>query len=121
LYSISFTQSSGKSSVLDGLVGFSILPRGSGTVTKCPIIVQLMTISDDDREKEGIELEDFPEDGLINDHNLVRKRITELMERNNGAITETPIIVRVYSPDVVTLTVVDLPGIKRVSKPKKSA
>ncbi|ODM89898.1 Dynamin-1-like protein [Orchesella cincta] len=107
-------QSSGKSSVLDGLVGFSILPRGSGTVTKCPIIVQLITISGES-EEEGIELEDYPEDGRINDNDDVRAKITELMEKNNGAITDTPIIVRVYSPHVVTLTVVDLPGIKRLT------
>ncbi|ODM93301.1 Dynamin-1-like protein, partial [Orchesella cincta] len=110
-------QSSGKSSVLDGLVGFSILPRGSGTVTKCPIIVQLHTINDDDdnEEEEGIELEDFPEDGRSDDYDEVRAKIGELMERNDGAITETPIIVRVYSRNVITLTVVDLPGIKRLT------
>ncbi|CAL8117628.1 unnamed protein product [Orchesella dallaii] len=107
-------QSSGKSSVLDGLVGFSILPRGSGTVTKCPIIVQLVTINGD-KEEEGIELEDFLEDGRTQDYDDVRAKIAELMERENGAITDTPIIVRVYSPDVVTLTVVDLPGIKRIT------
>ncbi|CAL8117592.1 unnamed protein product [Orchesella dallaii] len=109
-------QSSGKSSVLDGLIGFSILPRGSGTVTKCPIIVQLITIAETkDKEEEGIELEDFPDDGRSQDYDEVRRKITELMERNGGAITDTPIIVRVYSPNVVTLTVVDLPGIKRLT------
>ncbi|ODM89897.1 Dynamin-1-like protein [Orchesella cincta] len=84
-------QSSGKSSVLDGLVGSSILPRGSGTVTKCPIIVQLITINSD-LEEEGIELEDYPEDGRMQDYDDVRAKITELMEKDGGAITDTPII-----------------------------
>ncbi|ODM94513.1 Dynamin-1-like protein [Orchesella cincta] len=108
------SQSSGKSSVLDGLVGFSILPRGSGTVTKCPIIVQLIT-TDAGKEEEGIELQDFLEDGRSQDYDEVRAKIATLMERNGGAIVDTPIIVRVYSPNVVTLTVVDLPGIKRIA------
>ncbi|ODM88746.1 Dynamin-1-like protein [Orchesella cincta] len=106
------SQSSGKSSVLDGLVGFSILPRGSGTVTKCPIIVQLIT-TDAGKEEEGIELQDFLEDGRSQDYDEVRAKIAALMERNGGAIVDA-IIVRVYSPNVVTLTVVDLPGIKRI-------
>jgi hypothetical protein len=34
-------QSCGKSSVLESLVGKSFLPRGTGIVTRCPIILQL--------------------------------------------------------------------------------
>ena len=34
-------QSSGKSSVLEGLVGRSFLPRGTGIVTRRPLILQL--------------------------------------------------------------------------------
>jgi len=50
-------QSSGKSSVLESLVGRSFLPRGTGTVTRCPTILQLIYTPKEDREyrtaKEG--------------------------------------------------------------------
>ena len=36
-------QSSGKSSVLENFVGRDFLPRGSGIVTRRPLVLQLMT------------------------------------------------------------------------------
>ena len=45
-------QSSGKSSVLESIAGRDILPRGSGIVTRCPLIMQL-------RRKEGMEYAEF--------------------------------------------------------------
>lgn len=43
-------QSSGKSSVLESLVGRDFLPRGTGIVTRCPLILQLIYCPIDDRE-----------------------------------------------------------------------
>lgn len=43
-------QSSGKSSVLEALVGRSFLPRGTGIVTRCPAILQLIYSPKEDRE-----------------------------------------------------------------------
>lgn len=40
-----FFQSSGKSSVLESLVGRDFLPRGSGIVTRRPLVLQLIHIS----------------------------------------------------------------------------
>lgn len=37
-------QSSGKSSVVEGIVGRDFLPRGSGLVTRCPLELQLVNI-----------------------------------------------------------------------------
>ena len=37
-------QSSGKSSVLESVVGRDFLPRGSGIVTRAPLILQLQTL-----------------------------------------------------------------------------
>lgn len=45
-------QSSGKSSVLENIVGKDFLPRGSGIVTRRPLILQLLY---DNTVKEGIE------------------------------------------------------------------
>lgn len=41
-----YVQSSGKSSVLESLVKKSFLPRGTGIVTRCPIILQLNQIKE---------------------------------------------------------------------------
>uniref|UniRef100_A0A3P9C1J0 dynamin GTPase n=1 Tax=Maylandia zebra TaxID=106582 RepID=A0A3P9C1J0_9CICH len=38
------TQSSGKSSVLESLVGRDLLPRGTGIVTRRPLILQLVHV-----------------------------------------------------------------------------
>jgi len=35
------SQSAGKSSVLESIVGRDFLPRGSGIVTRCPLILSL--------------------------------------------------------------------------------
>uniref|UniRef100_A0A671VIL6 dynamin GTPase n=1 Tax=Sparus aurata TaxID=8175 RepID=A0A671VIL6_SPAAU len=49
------TQSSGKSSVLESLVGRDILPRGTGVVTRRPLILQLVHIDPEDRRKSNEE------------------------------------------------------------------
>lgn len=48
-------QSSGKSSVLESLVGKDILPRGTGIVTRRPLILQLVHIDTEDRRKTSEE------------------------------------------------------------------
>lgn len=48
-------QSSGKSSVLESLVGKDILPRGTGIVTRRPLILQLVHIDPEDRRKPSDE------------------------------------------------------------------
>lgn len=45
-----FFQSSGKSSVIEGLVGKDFLPRGTGIVTRRPLILQLIHVSKNDTE-----------------------------------------------------------------------
>ncbi|KAG7173887.1 Dynamin-1-like 1 [Homarus americanus] len=44
------SQSSGKSSVLESLVGRSFLPRGVGIVTRRPLVLQLVYTSQDDNQ-----------------------------------------------------------------------
>lgn len=47
---VTYFQSSGKSSVIESLVGKSFLPRGTGIVTRVPLILQLVYCPKDDRE-----------------------------------------------------------------------
>lgn len=44
-------QSSGKSSVLESLVGRDLLPRGTGVVTRRPLILQLVHVDVGDARK----------------------------------------------------------------------
>ena len=53
-------QSSGKSSVMESLVGRTILPRGTGIVTRRPLILQLIYCPMDDRVHRSAE------DGTLN-------------------------------------------------------
>uniref|UniRef100_A0A994J691 dynamin GTPase n=1 Tax=Homo sapiens TaxID=9606 RepID=A0A994J691_HUMAN len=58
------TQSSGKSSVLESLVGRDLLPRGTGIVTRRPLILQLVHVSQEDKrkttgEENGVEAEEW--------------------------------------------------------------
>jgi len=47
------SQSSGKSSVLESIVGRDFLPRGTGIVTRCPLILNLKRL--DEKDKDGKE------------------------------------------------------------------
>ena len=150
-------QSSGKSSVLEAIVGRSFLPRGTGIVTRRPLILQLyntniqddpsvqshdmndlelgesidqqlsydvdrtQTASTDDNANNSLEewgeflhlpnqkFYDFTEiqQEIIRDTN----RITG----HNKGINSTPIHLKIYSPHVLSLTMVNLPGIAKVA------
>uniref|UniRef100_A0A8C7UNN1 Dynamin-1-like protein n=1 Tax=Oncorhynchus mykiss TaxID=8022 RepID=A0A8C7UNN1_ONCMY len=106
------TQSSGKSSVLEALVGRDLLPRGTGVVTRRPLILQLVHVDPEDRRKTS------EENGTIyTDFDEIRLEIeaeTERVSGNNKGITDEPIHLKIFSPHVVNLTLVDLPGITKV-------
>lgn len=120
------TQSSGKSSVLESLVGRDILPRGTGVVTRRPLILQLVHIDPEDRrksnEENGIEGEEWgkflhTKNKIYTDFEEIRQEIeaeTERMSGNNKGISDEPIHLKIFSPHVVNLTLVDLPGITKV-------
>ena len=64
-------QSSGKSSVLEAVVGRSFLPRGTGIVTRRPLVLQLFNTSsslDDDDDDDDDEL-DYKNDDDDDDDN----------------------------------------------------
>ncbi|CAN9498945.1 unnamed protein product [Ophioblennius macclurei] len=120
------TQSSGKSSVLESLVGRDILPRGTGIVTRRPLILQLVHIDADDRrktnEENGIEGEEWgkflhTKNKIYTDFEEIRHEIEAETERISGinkGISDEPIHLKIFSPHVVNLTLVDLPGITKV-------
>ncbi|KZF20202.1 dynamin-2 [Xylona heveae TC161] len=128
------SQSSGKSSVLENIVGRDFLPRGTGIVTRRPLILQLINrqapnkpqangVSEDvkssDKEANADEWGEFlhiPGQKFY-DFNKIRDEIvreTEQKTGRNAGISPAPINLRIYSPNVLTLTLVDLPGLTKV-------
>ncbi|XP_071457109.1 dynamin-1 isoform X8 [Marmota flaviventris] len=104
-------QSAGKSSVLENFVGRDFLPRGSGIVTRRPLVLQLVNANTEYAEFlhcKGKKFTDFEE---------VRLEIeaeTDRVTGTNKGISPVPINLRVYSPHVLNLTLVDLPGMTKV-------
>uniref|UniRef100_A0A672P4R3 dynamin GTPase n=1 Tax=Sinocyclocheilus grahami TaxID=75366 RepID=A0A672P4R3_SINGR len=98
-------QSAGKSSVLENFVGRDFLPRGSGIVTRRPLVLQLINCPTEYAEFlhcKGKKFTDFDE---------VRQEIEAETDRATGqnkGISPVPINLRVYSPNVLNLTLVDL-------------
>lgn len=145
-------QSSGKSSVLENLVGRDFLPRGSGVVTRRPLILQLVHtatktkagnskkankeipvehedveayFSDDEGDASEKEKEEPNEWGKflhlkerkMTDFDEICEEIereTERVTGTNKGISSEPIRLKIYSPRVLNLTLVDLPGVTKV-------
>uniref|UniRef100_A0A2M4A4L7 Dynamin n=2 Tax=Anopheles triannulatus TaxID=58253 RepID=A0A2M4A4L7_9DIPT len=104
-------QSAGKSSVLENFVGRDFLPRGSGIVTRRPLILQLINGTVEFGEflhQKGKKYTNFDE---------IRGEIeaeTDRVTGSNKGISNIPINLRVYSPHVLNLTLIDLPGLTKV-------
>ncbi|CZS94201.1 probable VpsA protein [Rhynchosporium agropyri] len=128
------SQSSGKSSVLENIVGRDFLPRGTGIVTRRPLVLQLINRQPAE-QANGVKSEDLFAGGdkeanvdewgeflhipgqKFFDFNKIRDEIvkeTEAKTGRNGGISPAPINLRIYSPNVLTLTLVDLPGLTKV-------
>ena len=106
------SQSSGKSSIIESIVGKDFLPRGVGIVTRRPLILQLKQI------KSGREWAEFSHmNEKIEDFSRILLEIEKETNRVAGkekGISKEPILLKIYSPNVVDLTLVDLPGIVKV-------
>ncbi|KDE03925.1 vacuolar protein sorting-associated protein 1 [Microbotryum lychnidis-dioicae p1A1 Lamole] len=129
------SQSSGKSSVLENIVGRDFLPRGTGIVTRRPLVLQLInrpatggkivngvaegSAETSDKASNPDEWAEFlhkPGEKYY-DFNKVRDEIvadTELKTGKNAGISPLPIGLRIFSPHVLTLTLIDLPGLTKV-------
>ena len=88
------------------------LPRGSGIVTRRPLILQLINSNVEYGEFlhcSGRQFTDFEQ---------IRQEIQAATDRETGrnkGISPNPINLKVYSPNVLNLTLVDLPGITKVA------
>ncbi|XP_046821458.1 dynamin-1-like protein isoform X2 [Vespa crabro] len=121
------TQSSGKSSVIENIVGRSFLPRGTGIVTRRPLILQLIYTPKEDKEHRSAEngtmdLEEWgtflhKKNKIFRNFDDIRSEIEAETDRTAGSnkgICPEPINLKIFSTSVVNLTLIDLPGITKV-------
>ncbi|KAL5370135.1 putative dynamin-related protein [Cryptosporidium parvum] len=109
------SQSVGKTSLLEYIIGRHFLPRGQGIVTRRPLILQLQQIKQENRDdyaefghKKGLKFTDFEkvkEEILIETNRLIGE---------NKNVSEVPILLRIFSKKAINLTLVDLPGLTKV-------
>ncbi|XAR53012.1 hypothetical protein NMG60_11021389 [Bertholletia excelsa] len=112
------SQSSGKSSVLEALVGRDFLPRGSDICTRRPLVLQLLQTK---RKPDGTG-EEFGEflhlpGKRFYDFNEIRREIQAETDREAGGnkgVSDKQIRLKIFSPSVLDITLVDLPGITKV-------
>lgn len=112
------SQSSGKSSVLEALVGRDFLPRGSDICTRRPLVLQLLQTK---RKPDGTA-EEYGEflhlkNKKFYDFAEIRREIQAETDREAGGnkgVSDKQIRLKIYSPNVLDITLVDLPGITKV-------
>jgi len=104
-------QSAGKSSVLENFVGRDFLPRGAGIVTRRPLILQLINSNQEYGQFAHCR------ETIFDDFDKICKEIEDETERRTGGnkgISPIPINLRIFSPHVLNLTLIDLPGLTKV-------
>ncbi|KDP30000.1 hypothetical protein JCGZ_18767 [Jatropha curcas] len=112
------SQSSGKSSVLEALVGRDFLPRGNDICTRRPLVLQLLQIKrkGDGSEEEWGEFLHLPGKRFY-DFSEIRREIqaeTSKEAGDNKGVSDKQIRLKIFSPNVLDITLVDLPGITKV-------
>ncbi|XP_074133131.1 dynamin-1-like protein [Sminthopsis crassicaudata] len=121
------SQSSGKSSVVESIVGRDFLPKGSGIMTRRPLILQLVHVASlEERQATSpetyIQAEEWAtflhnRQKIFTDYHEIQKEISNETERitgTNKAISLAPLYLKIYSSKVLNLTLIDLPGLTKV-------
>lgn len=121
------TQSSGKSSLINGILNMNILPTGKNMVTRTPIKLELLHHTG---STTCIQFGNY-EDSIFKKHKeYVLKALTENNETtireniesftksyagNEKGISYKEIVIKITSSDVPNLTLIDLPGLVMVA------
>lgn len=124
------SQSSGKSSLLNSIMGIDILPTNKNMCTRTPLSIRLHQIKS--MIDSYVEFGDYNSEGWITEKKISIKQpilldteITEIrnhimMKTNelageNMNISDKPIYLDIYSPNVPNLSLVDLIGLTMVA------
>jgi GTPase SAR1 family protein len=122
------TQSSGKSSLLNSLIGLDILPVGKSMTTRTPLHLELIQSSNENR----IEFGNYNNYNWVTDKKIVisypnltieskdqvRMEIESqtINKAGNGLnISINPIYIKIYACNVPNLSLIDLPGLTSVA------
>lgn len=116
------SQSSGKSSVLEALVGRDFLPRGPEICTRRPLVLQLVHTPYNQQVNHGGAPTEWGEflhrpGEIFAEFEAIREEIECETNRGTGSnkgVSDKQIRLKICSPHVLTMTLVDLPGITRV-------
>ena len=118
------TQSSGKSSLLNNIIGFNILPTGHGMITQTPINIRMirdnfeypkiMLYTVNDFKKFNIFEIVLDQTNNVTNENTIKTKILEItnfITNNTKNISETIIYIDIYWNKYITnFSLVDLPG-----------
>ena len=121
------TQSSGKSSLINGILNMNILPTGKNMVTRTPIKLELLyhsavtTCIQFGNYEDSIfkKHKEFVLKGLTEDtETTIRENIESFTKTYAGSekgISYKEIVIKITSSDVPNLTLIDLPGLVMVA------
>ena len=109
------SQSSGKSSVLESLVGHEFLPKGQNMVTRRPL--ELTLVHSPQESEDSVIINQYDRNLKIKDFHKVQSILKDLNQAvpEDDWISFEPIRVTIYSAKVPDLTLVDLPGYIQVT------
>ena len=107
------SQSAGKSSVLEKIVGKNFLPTGNGCVTKRPLHLNLFQ---SDQSSAKISYYDLEEKIEVKKNNLNLNELADVIRQANAVgdsikFTSKPINVSISGPQNPDLTLIDFPGV----------
>ena len=123
------SQSSGKSSLLNGILSFDLLPTDKNMCTRTPLHLELIPKENTENIAEfgryvGGDWESLnklafslPNPTLEEQKNigsLIEKMTIEIVG-NNSNISDVPIHLKIYSKSIPNLTLIDLPGLTMVA------
>lgn len=123
------TQTSGKSSLVNRMIGMDLLPTGNNMVTRSPIYIEITNCRNDDIPSislscidEGREILFYQEKIAILMKDVFREKIKEITLKMTGSeysITKSPIVIKLSLINASPLFLVDLPGLVAIARTEK--
>lgn len=118
------SQSSGKSTLVNRLIGMKVIPTGGKMVTRTPINIHLINEQKDERLELGIyekgtwRISKTLHFNMINfdkDMNNEITYLTDYLAGKNKNISTHEIHLKIYKKDVPNLNFIDLPGLTAIA------
>lgn len=114
-------QSSGKSSILENIVGAEFLPRGTGMVTRRPLLIQIRPLPGEGEDGSADSAAGYCVFGHAPGQQFALDRVRDEIEQETARIlaarpdvSAIPIVLKLHLKDALPLTLIDLPGIIKV-------